>query len=241
MTLTRNAADGVSYGRLSPYMRFDGVTGQMQENLDELSPTVRTAGVITSLHLGLFAAPVLRWFYFLVSLAGTGMVGTGLVLWIAKRRQKAGRRAREPSRCAWWMANAGTVAGLFIAVAAFFWANRLLPPDLRDASSGKCALFSAWGLSLVYAFLFQRRKWLDLLARRRRVAGAGAGDQCVDHPAPSGGLAAGRRLGDGRIRPDLPGRCVAAGLDGPQGGPRPQGASRPSGGPARRPQSSPAA
>ena len=104
VTLTRNAADGVSYGRLSPYMRFDGVTGQMQENLDELSPTVRTAGVITGLHLGLFAAPVLRWFYFLVSLAGTGMVGTGLVLWIAKRRQKARPGAREAFRCAWWMA-----------------------------------------------------------------------------------------------------------------------------------------
>ena len=95
VTLTRNAADGVSYGRLSPYMRFDGVTGQMQESLDELSPTVRTAGVITGLHLGLFAAPLLRWFYFLVSLAGTGMVGTGLVLWIAKRRQKARPGARE--------------------------------------------------------------------------------------------------------------------------------------------------
>jgi hypothetical protein len=26
------------------------------------------------------------------------------------------------------------------------------------------AFFSAWGLSLVYAFLFQRRKWQDLLA-----------------------------------------------------------------------------
>ena len=166
VTLTRNAADGVSYGRLSPYMRFDGVTGQMQENLDALSPTVRTAGVITGLHLGLFAAPVLRWFYFLVSLAGTGMVGTGLVLWIAKRRQKARPGAREAFSLRLVDGlNAGTVAGLFIAVAAFFWANRLLPPDLPGRQLWEVrAFFSAWGLSLVYAFLFQRRKWLDLLA-----------------------------------------------------------------------------
>ena len=125
---------------------------------------MRTAGVITGLHLGLFAAPVLRWFYFLVSLAGTGMVGTGLVLWIAKRRQRPGR-ARAPSRCAWWMANAGTVAGLFIAVAAFFWSQP--PAAARPAGTpalGSARFFSAWGLSLVYAFLFQRRKWLDLLA-----------------------------------------------------------------------------
>ena len=62
------------------------------------------------------------------------------------------------------MANAGTVAGLFIAVAAFFWANRLLPPTCRAQLWEVRAFFSAWGLSLVYAFLFQRRKWLDLLA-----------------------------------------------------------------------------
>lgn len=146
VTLTRNAADGVSYGRLSPYMRFDGVTGQMQENLDELSPTVRTAGVITGLHLGLFAAPVLRWFYFLVSLAGTGMVGTGLVLWIAKRRQKARPGAREAFSLRLVDGlNAGTVAGLFIAVAAFFWANRLLPPDLPGRQLWEVRAFSRPG------------------------------------------------------------------------------------------------
>ena len=234
VTLTRNAADGVSYGRLSPYMRFDGVTGQMQENLDELSPTVRTAGVITGLHLGLFAAPVLRWFYFLVSLAGTGMVGTGLVLWIAKRRQKARPGAREAFSLRLVDGlNAGTVAGLFIAVAAFFWANRLLPPDLPGRQLWEVRAFLGLGPVAGLRFPVPTPQMAGPAGRRRRVAGAGAGDQCVDHPAPSGGLAAGRRLGDGRIRPDLPGRCVAAGLDGPQGGPRPQGASRPSGGPAR--------
>ena len=127
-------------------MRFDGVTGQMQENLDELSPTVRTAGVITGLHLGLFAAPVLRWFYFLVSLAGTGMVGTGLVLWIAKRRQKARPGAREAFSLRLVDGlNAGTVAGLFIAVAAFFWANRLLPPDLPGRQLWEVRAFSRPG------------------------------------------------------------------------------------------------
>ncbi|HCW21009.1 MAG TPA: peptidase, partial [Achromobacter sp.] len=66
VTLVRDAADGVSYGRLAPYMRFNGVTGELQESEDDLSATVKTAGVITGLHLGLFAAPLLRWFYFLV-------------------------------------------------------------------------------------------------------------------------------------------------------------------------------
>lgn len=165
VTLTRNAADGVSYGRLSPYARFDGVTGALLAGQDALSPTVRTAGVIVGLHLGLFAEPLLRWFYFLVSLAGTGMVGSGLVLWIAKRRQKARPGAREAFSLRLVDGlNAGTIAGLFIAIAAFFWANRLVPADLPGRALWEVrAFFTAWGLSLAYAFAFPKRKWQDLL------------------------------------------------------------------------------
>ncbi|CAB3877069.1 PepSY-associated TM helix domain-containing protein [Achromobacter sp. CF-sbj1-Ac2-l] len=165
VTVTRDAADGVSYGRLAPYMRFDGVSGAYQEGQDELSPTVRTAGVVVGLHLGLFAEPLLRWFYFLVSLAGTGMVGSGLVLWIAKRRQKARPGAREAFSLRLVDGlNAGTIAGLFIAVAAFFWANRLVPAELPGRQLWEVrAFFAAWGLSLAYAFLFPKRKWVDLL------------------------------------------------------------------------------
>ena len=237
VTLTRNAADGVSYGRLSPYMRFDGVTGQMQENLDELSPTVRTAGVITGLHLGLFAAPVLRWFYFLVSLAGTGMVGTGLVLWIAKRRQKARPGAREAFSLR--LVDGERRHG----GRPVHRRRRLLlgqpPAAARPAGTpalGSARFFSAWGLSLVYAFLFQRRKWLDLLAVAAASLALVPVISRVDHPAPSGGLAAGRRLGDGRIRPDLPGRCVAAGLMARKAA---RARKAPAGRPAARPAPSP--
>ncbi|WP_088139124.1 PepSY-associated TM helix domain-containing protein [Achromobacter xylosoxidans] len=166
VTLVRDAADGVSFGKLAPYMRFDGVTGALQESEDEVGATARTAGVIVGLHLGLFAEPFLRWLYFLVSMAGTAMVGTGMVLWIAKRRQKARPGAREAFSLRLVDAlNAGTIAGLFISVAAFFWANRLLPADLPGRQFWESrAFFAAWGLSLVYAFLFQHRKWRDLLA-----------------------------------------------------------------------------
>ncbi|EHK66215.1 PepSY-associated TM helix domain-containing protein [Achromobacter arsenitoxydans] len=167
ITLVRDAADGVSYGRLAPYMRFNGVTGALQEGEDELSATVMTAGAITGLHLGLFAEPLLRWLYFLVSLAGTAMVATGLVLWIAKRRQKArpGDAREAFSLRLVDGLNAGTIAGVVFGVAAVFLANRLLPADMPGRQVWEVrAFFSAWGLSLVYAFLFQRRKWQDLLA-----------------------------------------------------------------------------
>ncbi|MFD4837941.1 PepSY-associated TM helix domain-containing protein [Achromobacter sp. NPDC058515] len=166
VVLVRDAADGVSFGRLAPYMRFDGVTGELQESEDELSATVMTTGAIIGLHLGLFAEPLLRWFYFLVSLAGTGMVATGLVLWIAKRRQKArpGDVREAFSLRLVDGLNAGTIAGVVFGVAAFFLANRLLPAEMPGRQVWEVrAFFSAWGLSLVYAFLFQRRKWQDLL------------------------------------------------------------------------------
>ena len=162
VTLVRDAADGVSYGRLAPYMRFDGVTGALQEGEDELSATVRTAGVITGLHLGLFAEPLLRWLYFLVSLAGTGMVELGLVLWIAERRQKArpgdvreaflaapgGRPERRDDR-----------GRGFQRVAASSWPVACCPRRMPGRRSGSTRVLLRLGLSLVCAFLFQRRKW----------------------------------------------------------------------------------
>ncbi|QYJ22994.1 PepSY domain-containing protein [Achromobacter sp. ES-001] len=166
VTLTQAAADGVSYGLMAPWMRVDGVTGKLTEGQDELGATARTAGTITGLHLGLFAEPLLRWFYFLVSLAGTGMVATGLVLWIAKRRQKA---RPQDAREAFSLRlvdglNAGTIAGVVLGVAVFFLANRLLPADLPGRQLWESrSFFAAWAVSLVYAFLFQRRKWQDLL------------------------------------------------------------------------------
>ena len=46
-----------------------------------------------------------------------------------------------------------------------FWANRLVPADLPGRQLWETrAFFAAWGLSLVYAFVFQKRKWQDLLS-----------------------------------------------------------------------------
>ena len=117
-------------------------------------------GFVTIWSAGFLVLTALRWRHTPV------VASAGLVLWIAKRRQKARPGAREAFSLSLVDGlNAGTVAGLFIAVAAFFWANRLLPHDLPGRQLWEVrAFFSAWGLSLVYAFLFQRRKWLDLLA-----------------------------------------------------------------------------
>ncbi|MFX7878702.1 PepSY-associated TM helix domain-containing protein, partial [Acinetobacter baumannii] len=66
----------------------DGATGKRLETRDSVGPAAEVRGVMYALHLGRFSDLQLRWLYFLVSLAGTAMVGTGLVMWTVKRRQK---------------------------------------------------------------------------------------------------------------------------------------------------------
>ena len=70
------------------FLLFDGVSGRLLQAKEQVSGAAETRGVLYGLHLGRFADTTTRWLYFLVSLAGTAMVGTGLVLWTVKRRQK---------------------------------------------------------------------------------------------------------------------------------------------------------
>src|SRR5690606_30124632 len=81
-------SDGARVSTSPQYMVFDGVSGQLLQTKDRVGPAAETRGVLYGLHLGRFSDYPLRWLYFLVSLAGTAMVGTGLVLWTVKRRAK---------------------------------------------------------------------------------------------------------------------------------------------------------
>ncbi|SAI68304.1 membrane protein [Bordetella ansorpii] len=165
VSVGRATSERVSYGRLAPTITYSGVDGSLISRNDAQSGAAITAGTLIGLHLGLYAEPLLRWFYFLVSMAGTAMVGSGLVLWIAKRRQKL--KPGTPDTISLRVVdalNAGTIAGLGVACATYFWANRLLPPDLPNHGNWESrAFFIAWGLCFVYAFVRGRRKWRELL------------------------------------------------------------------------------
>lgn len=166
VSVQRDSGERVSYARNPPSLQFNGVNGSLVSRHDGNGAAVTTADTIVGLHLGFFAAPVLRWLYFLVSLAGTAMVGTGLVLWVAKRRQKAGPAAQQTFSLRFVDAlNAASIAGCCLAVVVYFWANRLVPAEWVGRGGWETrAFFIVWGLSYVYAFLFPRRKWVDLLS-----------------------------------------------------------------------------
>ena len=61
--------------------------------------------------------------------------------------------------------NVATIAGLPLAVAAFFWANRLLPLAMADRADWDLhCLFAVWLASLFYALGRPlRRAWIEML------------------------------------------------------------------------------
>jgi hypothetical protein len=133
---------------------------------DSVGGAAETRGVLYALHLGRFSDMQLRWLYFIVSLAGTAMVGTGLVMWTVKRRQKLADPARP--YVGFWLVerlNIASIAGLSIAMTSFLWGNRLLPLGIAARDDAEVNVFFAmWGATLLYAFVRPaRRAWIELL------------------------------------------------------------------------------
>nr|WP_209878220.1 PepSY-associated TM helix domain-containing protein [Azospirillum soli] len=164
VAVARGEAGRVS---MSPqYMEFEGATGRLLGIREGVGPAAETRGVLYALHLGRFSDTVTRWLYVLVSLSGTAMVGTGLVMWTVKRRQKlpdpdrpyVGFRVVE-------RLNVASIAGLSVAMTAFLWANRLLPQTLAERASWEVHMFFiVWALALVHAVLRPPRKaWVEQL------------------------------------------------------------------------------
>lgn len=154
----------------SDRLRFDARTGEALPPKAEDGAARETQDVMLALHEGHFAGPVLRWLYFASGLLGCAMIATGLVLWTAKRRTQQDKRARAGGKPEFGFRlveclNIGTVAGLPVAVAAYFWANRLIPADFATRREWEAhVLFITWGVLLLYpALRTPLRAWLESL------------------------------------------------------------------------------
>lgn len=143
----------------TPSLRFDGVSGHLLDASPAPGGATRTRGVLYGLHLARFADPLLRALFFLSGLAGCLMVASGVILWAIKERPKHLKAGRVGFGLRLVDAlNIGTVAGLPIAFAAYFWGNRLLPlPLVERASAEANVFFIAWALALLAAFAWPRR------------------------------------------------------------------------------------
>lgn len=109
---------------------FNGSNGNLLENFRPQHYASGTADhVMKGLHKGLFANWFLRVLLLFMGVGGTAMIGTGLLLWVNARRTRL-VAAGMPVHFGIWLVdrlNVGAIIGMPISIAAYFWANRLLP------------------------------------------------------------------------------------------------------------------
>lgn len=162
---TQASADNVAYKR-SANWTFDGATGELLKQGAPETAAMLTSFSFAGLHMGNFAGPWLRWLYFVFGLAGTAVIGTGLVMWLGKRQLKHAKQARQPGELRLVeVLNIASMSGLLLAVAGFFWANRLLPTALPGRADWEVnVFFLAWLGALLHAALRPgRRAWAEQL------------------------------------------------------------------------------
>lgn len=146
---------------------FNGASGEVVRVSTEQSLPMAISGSFYGLHMGHFAGPVLRWLYFICGLAGTAMIGTGLVIWLGKRQLKHAKTGVMPFELRLVeVLNIASMSGLMIAIGAFFWANRLLPVGFAERSSWEVqSFFIAWGLTVLHATVRRGRQgWVEQLS-----------------------------------------------------------------------------
>ncbi|WP_419899486.1 PepSY-associated TM helix domain-containing protein [Roseomonas sp. USHLN139] len=163
--LLRSGSQRISTSAQS--LTFDGVSGAVIAQSGEAGPVAQLHGVLYGLHLARFAGPALRALFLLAGIAGTVMVATGCIHWAVKQRQQAAKAGRVGfGTHLVEHLNIAAIAGMPLAMAGFFWANRLLPPDLPQRAAWEIHFFfGVWGLCLLHPLLRRgRRAWVDQLA-----------------------------------------------------------------------------
>jgi len=162
VTISRGSAGALSVDE--PSMRFDGATGKLVATSgDAPAPASQTRGVMVGLHEAHFAGPLLRALFFVSGLSGCVMVATGALLWGVKTRQRQAKALAAGARPSFGLRlvdalNIGAIAGLPIAFAAYFWANRLLPVAMAHRPDAEIrAFFAAWAVAAVLAQLHPAR------------------------------------------------------------------------------------
>jgi uncharacterized iron-regulated membrane protein len=168
--LRQARGESLAAGRNSAQtLRFNGVTGEPLDVAAPPSPSVvqSISNVFMMLHRGFFASPIPRWLLFLAGVGGSLMVASGLVIWSVSRAREEKKTGRVPfGHRLVEVTNIGGICGLLIAIGGYFWASRLIPPDLAGRSEWEIsAFFYFWLASLVHALARKpRAAWVEQLA-----------------------------------------------------------------------------
>jgi uncharacterized iron-regulated membrane protein len=146
------------FGTPETQLFFDGETGEQLHGVYTFgqAPAHKVLWYVAGLHYAWFAGANLRWLYFISGLVGCTLIATGLILWTTRRRAKHEKESAAPPfgfRLVERL-NIATIAGLPIGIAAYFWANRLLPFTMTERAEWEIhTLFFVWGWLGLYALL----------------------------------------------------------------------------------------
>jgi len=145
LRVTRNDADQLAYGAATA--SYDMPSGRLIAFHAETRPAQRTYKILYGLHMGRFAPILAHWLYFLCGLALTATIATGLILWTQSRAAADSMGHRLVARL-----TAGTVAGMPLAIAGYFWANRLIPIATENRAANEvAAFFMIWAAAYLFA------------------------------------------------------------------------------------------
>ena len=136
---------------------FSGISGDIIDSLSPKQPEAsKVRSVLTGLHRGDFANTFGRWLYFLSGVLGTVMIATGLIMWVKKRELK------QKDKFGFKLVNnlnIASIAGLPVAIASYFWANRLIPLDVPQRGNVEVdTMFITWLAMLLFAFALNSKK-----------------------------------------------------------------------------------
>lgn len=165
----RRPHDRIAYATST--VSFDGATGN---RLGQHAPTppVGLLRFFTGLHMIPFDHWGLRWLYFIMGLISCVMIGTGLLLWVEKRRARQEREGRRGYLVVNAVAIASTL-GVLVSTLAMLVANKLLPVTLPErATIEQLVFFAVWSATLIHPLLraFSRHSRSDLRIAWREQA-----------------------------------------------------------------------
>ena len=134
---------------------------------DDTPPMTATAVTFSALHYGRFGGHVLKACLFLLGLAGSAVLLTGNVLWLAVRRSPGA--TPPPLHRLLARLTSGVGVGLVAAVPVLFLATRAVPIEAPGRMAvEETVFFAAWGLFAAAALLVPSAvtsaRWLTVLA-----------------------------------------------------------------------------
>lgn len=158
----------VSVSGKSEVVVFSAANNWQMTELPPESVVRQIRRVFIGLHEAKFADTSLRWILFILGLASSALIATGLIIWLNQRIKKA-----KPHRGHLLVArlNVSGIGGLILATVVFFYANRLISSShIERAELEVMSFFIAWLVILVGSFVLNpSTMWHYLL----RVISAG--------------------------------------------------------------------